>query len=303
MNDNVNIWDSLSFFESPYNCKQYLKNRIENDFYSINIEKLIDIINKAKSNASIIKIPEFLPIEVADIKKLNLNNIISNSIKQAREYYQAAEVVSNNTKPVLLYYGMLSLSSALLDATLKFPKKYRKVHGLSVDDRGYQGKPYEHVRIEPRGFFIRFYLSYVDQKDYETVADEVNNHYFLPPRNLDEMLQYISKKTYFSFKELLYPIPPIHKEYNEFYSEQWYGFAKSKLKNCLDEISSNFLVMFTLSQIARYQPKKWIDILKGEKRGEMFLFNKYLNISAQYYPRLIYRELTSKASKGLDQYV
>ena len=60
--------------------------------------------------------------------------------------------------------------------------------------------------------------------------------------------------------------------------------------------------MFILSQIARYQPKKWIDLLKGEKRGEVFLFNKYLNISAQYYPRLIYHELTSKASKGLDQY-
>lgn len=82
---------------------------------------------------------------------------------------------------------MLSLSKALMDATIKVPdisiKELR--HGLSIDRTERHGRPYEQVKIEEQGFFIRFCLSYVDQKDYETHLEGYNGlTYFLPPKIL-----------------------------------------------------------------------------------------------------------------------
>lgn len=114
------------------------------------------------------------------------------------------------------------------------------------------------------------------------------------------ILNYIENKTYFSMKELLYSIVPMHREYTDYYPGFPYGYKESSLENCLDEISSNFLMMYILSQLARYQPQAWVDFLKGDERGEAYLLNRFLKVSETYYPELIYHELKTKASKGLE---
>ena len=100
---NLDMWRHLKFLSFEENCKRLLKGEI-------------------KSNRKIYKID--------DIALEKKSKQIAMCIKQAGEYFYAAEQVSINTSPLLFYYGMLSLAKALI---------ITNIEGLFLEQLAYHG--------------------------------------------------------------------------------------------------------------------------------------------------------------------
>ena len=106
------MWSHLKFLSYPENCKRFLKGEI-------------------KSNRTIYAIDE--------ISLEKKSKQISMCIRQAWEYFNAAENVSINTSPLLIFYGMLSLAKALIITENKdvFLEQigYHGLHTKAKDDK------------------------------------------------------------------------------------------------------------------------------------------------------------------------
>jgi len=73
--------------------------------------------------------------KLEEIEKINPGSIeeqsdkVVYSIKQASEYFRLSKSANLHVKPLILYYGMISLSKALMASTFIF-KKPDQQHGL-----------------------------------------------------------------------------------------------------------------------------------------------------------------------------
>ena len=141
-------------------------------------------------------------------------------IMQAEEYFKAARVVSNPTKPVLLYYGSVSLSRALVlitnDGTSSFDYKRKgkqdSHHGLEFKQFDLSGnlKKYSLADLlnkiicniyvrggEPFGHFVSFYKSLIPTRfsipveinycEGNAIADNFGLQTCADMRNIEEM--------------------------------------------------------------------------------------------------------------------
>ena len=62
----------------------------------------------------------------------------------------------------------------------------------------------------------------------------------------------------------------------------------------LPEISTHFLIMFMLGMTARYHPKIWAEIIRGQDTGEIYVIQNFLNVTARKFPNLILNELRNR---------
>ena len=105
------LWNHIRFFGKRVNCKRLLLGEIDSG-RKIHYTKGPDLDKKV--------------------------NQISMCINQASEYFTAANQVSINTSPLLLFYGMLSLAKALIVAnkrdTFQEDIKYHGLYTRPIDD-------------------------------------------------------------------------------------------------------------------------------------------------------------------------
>lgn len=109
-------------------------------------------------------------IELSDAQVESSSQYFSYCIRQAREYFRAAEGVSILTRPLLLFYGMVCLAKTLI--ILKEPvypkllseERSRKTHGLGFRDQESHGSLVEEdlVTIQDSGTFADLYRTYKD---------------------------------------------------------------------------------------------------------------------------------------------
>ena len=59
----------------------------------------------------------------------------------------------------------------------------------------------------------------------------------------------------------------------------------------IPEMSAQYLIMFLLGSLSRYQPEEWGKTIKGEESGEIYLVRKFLDITIRKFPNLILNEL------------
>ncbi|MGZ4032608.1 MAG: YaaC family protein [Tumebacillaceae bacterium] len=122
------LWDTFVYFENEQTSSEFLKSRYE--------QQGLDQVQKLVYNAT----PKFIF-----------------AIKQAREYYRAAEACDILTKPLLLYYGMMALSKALITTrNPDYPSTTSVLkHGLST--RKLKRDEYQfaddEVRVQKDGIF------------------------------------------------------------------------------------------------------------------------------------------------------
>jgi hypothetical protein len=122
------LWDTFVYFENEQTTSEFLRNRFT--------ESGIDHVQRHVYQAT----PKFIF-----------------SIKQAREYYRAAEACDILTKPLLLYYGMMALAKALITAhDPVYPSSTSVLkHGLST--RKLKREDYsfaeDEVRVQKDGIF------------------------------------------------------------------------------------------------------------------------------------------------------
>jgi len=72
------------------------------------------------------------------------------------------------------------------------------------------------------------------------------------------------------------------------------GLQKGEKLVTLPELSSHFLIMYVLGMLSRYEPMKWGEIVKGEKSGDIYVIQKFLETIERKFPNLILNELEDK---------
>lgn len=122
--DQNQAWRDIGFLKYPKNAKQFLKEHTR--------------------------------------KSVNLNSVLflSYTIREAEEYYASAENSSFLTRPLLLYYGMLSLIKGFICSHTPEDFSYGdpiKHHGLSLRNRRRKGYRFDtwYVHIKDDGAFPR----------------------------------------------------------------------------------------------------------------------------------------------------
>lgn len=62
----------------------------------------------------------------------------------------------------------------------------------------------------------------------------------------------------------------------------------------LPEMSAHYLIMFLLGMLSRYQPQEWGRTIKGEVSGEIYLVQKFLEVTKRKFPNLILNNLHNR---------
>lgn len=121
------VWEQMELLKSKSSVKMFLERSISNNFNNLDIR----IIKQRREKFNIKKGMPDRFIKMNEVKEAANNVAIS--IGQAHEYFKAANKASPMTKPLILYYGMVSFAKALISSTYYIDKKTRG-HGLFVSD-------------------------------------------------------------------------------------------------------------------------------------------------------------------------
>lgn len=203
------------------------------------------------------------------------------SIKQASEYFKLSKRANLHVKPLILYYGMVSLSKALLESTFLFEAK-QLGHGLKGNNK------YQECKILPKGFFPRFSAcnSYA-----------VGDPQFIQTTAYSNILSLISGQHWLKFEDLIFPLdeylPRNQSIYRQSSNMCREVFGQYSQIYAIDPISSYLILMYLLSNLVRYKPVEWIRIIEGRdpKYPKIdWILKPLLEIAITAYPDFILEE-------------
>ena len=265
------LWYRLLSAGTIEGAKALLRDRIAQDFFGLDYGEL----SRAKSSHRI-EFDAFRIMGSSDVEEHAAE--ISYCIRQAQEFYAAAKASTELTRPILYYYGMVSLAQVLIRSTYVF-QSVKRAHGVQVDFAQ------QAVKIQKRGIFPRFHDCYeVDPRIYVT-------------------------ETKLSLQELFSTIPEVSDEYREVYQQEPLVIAPDpeivmdthhqvsirEMNLRIPALTSHFLAMFYLGSLARYRPKDWGEITRGDSSREIYVIRKFLYASARRFPNVLLNELTGKS--------
>jgi len=314
---NKTVWDFFLYFRNEETLKRYLENRYER----LGVKE----IHKAVYEAT--------------------PKIIFNII-HAEHYFRAGECADVLIKPVLLYYGMINLSKALInsiDATYPTTTSVLK-HGLST--RKLKKNDYkfveDEVKVQSGGLFVSFHqcltgeslppqmrlrmgelLSRLpectpafdlccDSPPHCTRIVENGENEWLISRKLlqssgltrDEFLCFLNgsiahfeQNSAFTYMSSTDPEGYLHIRCKE---DCW---ERSKLVRtdrsrvhwlCLPvhginipELSTYFVIMFTLSMLCRYETERWGELILTYATADLYIINDFMASASRNFPNLI----------------
>ncbi len=276
-NEQKYIWSYLDYFTEKERTSEYIKSKMSSQNFKIYYSKVMDAINE--NNIPNLEKPDLITEEFLDQQ----SEEVVYSIKQAREYFDMAEKVSLNIKPLIIYYGMISLSKALLDSSLFFQDKQTK-HGIVADKKGKQGEPYHSAQISSNGFFPRFAACY--SYNIGRNIGKSGIYYY------EEILKLISSKDYINFKDLIYSLRfSIDNNYLSKTKDKFtIVFGEYDPPFHIDPISSYFISMYLLSNLVRYRPAEWSKLIMGSRNKLDWILKDVIEISCTDYPYFILNE-------------
>lgn len=176
-NPKSDLWNHIKFFSNEHNCRKLLKGEI-------------------KGGRSLI---------YSDSPKLEKKvKQITMCLKQATEYFAAADEVSINTSPLLLFYGMLSLAKALIVSNKE---------EIFLEDVCYHG-----LETRPRTEELRIYHDNPTSWSMEEEYAVTNNGVF---KYLSEVVGkgIFEDGSVIRFKDILSICPEISEIYEKYYNE------------------------------------------------------------------------------------
>ncbi len=281
------------------------------------------------------------------------------SMQQAREYFASARGATLLTKPLLLYYGMMSFVRALI--TLVSPDFFTDqedlYHGVKMLDRGPSGYRLadRRLRVARNGLFPQMHTIISGEKTMETpltlldiftrLPDLYYNCLYIYDLSDEDMncIRLVQAGVRKEDKEgtmwvqieaeagrTLKPerLPGLLSEaFQEVNGDRpvhvWVSRTRSgalvevgkiltqlrelsldeeKFLICplpsskgkqvqFSEVELHYLLMFYLSNIARYQPHLWGELLIGRKTAETLLVRNFIESSEKKFPCLIHTQI------------
>jgi hypothetical protein len=298
------IWSRLGYFESKYNCKQFLESKFPNSD-----EDLIETANN-----------------------------LAYSMSSAKEYYEAAERVTILTRPLLIFYGMTLLSKIVFIAT-HGKKSPSSSHGLQKVKEWNCAFPELSVEIGKDGTFPQFHGCFCNESllhlklsvkellslipevktEFETVFGEKSRALKILRERRGIALVDTELDKYGDLESFFNRIPALQDRYmmksfqrmperinlwerssqvanpavRSISGEEYIILPLERNGKILTipEMSSHFLIMYLLGMLSRYQPEEWGKTIRGEASGEIYLVQKLLEITKRKFPNLILNNL------------
>ena len=282
--DNV-TWFWLDYFTNKERTSKYISNKIGTEEYNNYYDSVIKMRQKHKLMDKLEKIEKITSDSIEE-----QSDKVVYSIKQASEYFRLSKSANLHVKPLILYYGMISLSKALMESTFIFEKPNPQ-HGLG-------GKPkYLNCQIKQKGFFPRFSAcnSYAvgDPKIVRTTAYE-------------NILILISGGVRLKFEDLIFPLEQYLPQDNSIYRNspnmytQVFGQYNPKYAiGTVDPVSCYLMVMYLFSNLVRYRPVEWIRMIEGRDKDYPkmdWILKPLLEIATTDYPAFILEEFRKYSS-------
>lgn len=191
--------------------------------------------------------------------------LLQNLVKQSYDFYKASTALPLLSKPILLLYSYETLAEFFYQSIGKVGKKNKYSHGLYYD-------AHKHIiEIKREGLFQSFHSSYSPDL-LESQSFTLSNLVNCGSINSFELETYSSK------------------------------IYNNKIKNldgkdvCLSELDREFLFIYSLSILARYNIMEWSSILDGIRSEVLdpnigILIRRYLNAIELIFPLLVLNEL------------
>jgi len=251
------IWENVLFkFQGEHYVSNFLDTRTPK------IKSIFeDSTNKKNSfnsqNPSPTKPAEIL--NVLSKKSLPLISKITNNIKQSRDIYHASKTISLISKPILLFYAFEKLAQSLVLLTFDMSNTATYSHGISFPDN-------KSIEIKRQGLFQRFHDTFSNDptvylKDYSfNLEDLVNVKDF----DVISSMNKHPSQTIVQVKE-----------------------AQSGNLVEITEFDREFILMFSLSTLARYRANEWQDIIQGQNSEIINLINQSIHGSSILFPNFI----------------
>ena len=272
--DNI-VWFWLDYFANKERTIKYISNKMETERYNNYYGSVIKTRQKHKLN------------KLEEIEKITLDSIeeqsdkVVYSIKQASEYFRLSKSANLHVKPLILYYGMISLSKALMESTFIF-KESNPQHGLG-------GKPdYLDCQIKQKGFFPRFSAC-----NSYTVGDPK----FINTTAYGNILLLISRGVRLKFEDLIFPLREYLPRDESMYrrSPDMYEqvFGPYEQIYAIDPVSCYLMITYLLSNLVRYRPVEWIRLIEGRDKDYPkvdWILKPLLEIATIAYPAFILEE-------------
>lgn len=223
------VWEQMELLKSKSSLKFFIERSITNNFYYLNLKQILDIRNKFNIQKGI---PERF-IEFEETNDAADTSVIS--IKQAHEYFKSAHLASPMTKPLLLYYGMVSFAKALISSTYYIKKENQtRGHGLFVSDSDKFTVQIDNKKIGEYQSFRDCYIGdasiYARKKPIK--VNLKNLLAVVPGIRMEWQLAY--EKEFDQRYHEIHQIPPEHDKY---FIIQSYEPSKSKLKTSKEDFN------------------------------------------------------------------
>jgi hypothetical protein len=291
----------LSYFENEHNAREFLKKKSE---------------------------------KLTEAELIDTAKTLAFTMQTAREYYKSALRVSSLTQPLLIFYGMSALSKVLFMTTyLKIsPSKGHGLATPNQRDFAEDFSKLS-TRIQKDGTFPQFHscyskdnlrnirftlkelLSLVSETkvEYETVYKEKSQAIKTSMEkhgltlvdtelekygNLGERLPlYFPKITFVKFGEgIIIQNAPTLQLTRSLSGEEYVVLPLEKRGKFMfiPELSVHFLIAYLFGMVSRYYPKEWGEIIDGKTSGEIYIVQKFLEVTKRKFPNLILNKLLGR---------
>jgi hypothetical protein len=258
------IWNMIRQFEIEYFVRNFTKERIANNTNNTHISLLKQnklTNNQIKGNSQL-EILEPLRYVTASIA-----SEIANSARQGYEFYTASKQIPLLSRPILTHYSFEKLSNVLISTNFD-------VNGLPTFSHGVSYKN-GNIRSEKNGLFQRFHDCY----------------------SFDPSIY--AKKCSFKLENIVDSGPITESElYNLVASG---SLSNNRIKDeisqntiTLHELDREFLFIFGISVLARYEVNEWNEILSGKYSDKVIKIQRYLQTVQLLFPNLIVNYLLDK---------
>jgi hypothetical protein len=259
------IWSRISKFENEFYVGNYLRERLK----VLGIYKKTGLLNSLTEG------------NINDELKLR----ITNTAKQAREFYYASYSLPLLSKPILMMYTFEKLAELLVLTTFdlityeKDNSKKKFSHGLSYDEK--ESFP---ILVKSSGLFDSFHDCYDNNSDI---------YKQLYSFRLEDLLRRNEKTTFYTHLHEETEVNMIN--YYDLFNPKTYGYGISinskqgKVK--LHELDREFIFIFAISTLARYKVNTWSTILSGKDSDMVIKISEYLQTIQSIFPNLILNNL------------
>jgi len=257
----LDIWNIIDYYSSKSSVEKLLEKRKESNFFNLNIESL----NEKRIRLLGEKEGRHL-IELNNEEKINITNRFIKNLFVAKELFNSAEIVPLSTKPMILYYGALTLVEALILITFK---EKQESHGFENNYNRHE------IKI------------YTKSKNASTLLYDCVTP---TAKYLEGLVGGINKYKIIDIEDVIYTYSLCSDRFFSYY--RWFGLPeKNDLK--MPMIFLLFTILYYFSIISRYHPLEWQKTIDGSDPNS-FLNKVLIKIASIDFPILFLNAIDDK---------